>query len=87
MIFILLSCLIQNHLLREDTAHSGMGSPTSTIIQENAPQICIQVILIEAFSHIILAVSNWQTNQTNSVSIILHYQSLLTNTVYYIHHL
>lgn len=55
MIFILLSCLIQNHLLRDDTAHSGMGSPTSTIIQENAPQICIQVILIEAFSHIILA--------------------------------
>ena len=46
----LVSYSTQDHLPRDSTAHSEMGPPTSLINQENVPQACSQVNLLEAFS-------------------------------------
>jgi hypothetical protein len=41
---LLVYTLTQDHLLRNSTALTGMGIPTSTINQENALQTCLQAI-------------------------------------------
>ena len=47
-------CLFRNHahLLRGGTAHSGLCPSTSTINQENGPQICPPVNLMDTFSQL-----------------------------------
>lgn len=40
------------HLLRDATAHSGLGPSTSIINQENVPQTCLQANLMQVFSQL-----------------------------------
>lgn len=49
----LVSYTAQDHLQRVGTAHRGLGSsPTSIINQENVPQACPQANLVGAFSQL-----------------------------------
>ena len=50
--FNLLSYRTQDHLPRDGTAHSGLGTPTSTTNQENVPQASLQLHLTGALSQL-----------------------------------
>lgn len=50
--FRLLSYTTEDHLSRGGTSHSGRGPPISILSQENAPQLCPRVNLMETIPQV-----------------------------------
>jgi hypothetical protein len=54
----LLFYAIQNHLPRSDTAHCGLGPPTSITNLENDPRVCPEASLVGAFYQLSFTLPN-----------------------------
>lgn len=93
-LFPLICLATQDHLPRDRTTHSGLDPHTSVINQENAPQICPHVHLMEAILQLmspLLDRINGDTRSANPISLakftryILAYFQLYKHTLQYPH--